>query len=133
MSRQTVERLIVSIERVEEPRIRCGELLCEGDEDDIVQNHREGVNLGDYFSTQDCNWRLPRLAEEKLCTMLVSIERKSRSGRPAVLHSPQHCQAAQLIEAIVGINKRHATRLRILSEELKGFQCPLSPSTPPLT
>ena len=62
--------------------------------------------------------------------MLIAIERKSCSGRPAVPHSPQHRQAAQLIEAIAGINKRSATWIRILSEELKGFQCPLSPSTP---
>ena len=62
--------------------------------------------------------------------MLVAIERKSRSDQPAVPHNPQHRQAAQLIEAIVGINKRLATRLRILSEELKGFLLPLSPSTP---
>ena len=62
--------------------------------------------------------------------MIVAIERKSRSSRPAVPHSPQHCQADQLIEAIAGINKCRATWIRILSEELKGFQCPLSPSTP---
>ena len=67
--------------------------------------------------------------EEKLCPMLVEIERKSRSGRPAVPHSPQHRQAAQLIEAIAGINECRAARLRILSEELKGLQGPLSPST----
>ena len=62
--------------------------------------------------------------------MLVAIERKSRSGRPAVPHSPLHRQAAQLIEAIADINKPRATRLRILNEELKGFQCLFSPSTP---
>ena len=62
--------------------------------------------------------------------MFVAIERKSRSGRPAVPHSPQHCQAAHLIGAITGINERSSARLSILSEELKGFQCPLSPSTP---
>ena len=62
--------------------------------------------------------------------MLVAIERKSRSSRLAVPHSPQHRQAAQLIEPIAGINKRSSARLSFLSEELKGFQCPLSPSTP---
>ena len=62
--------------------------------------------------------------------MLVAIESKSRSSRLAVLHSPQHRQSAQLVEAIAGINERSSARLRFLSEELKGFQCPLSPSTP---
>ena len=37
---------------------------------------------------------------------------------------------AQLVEAIAGINKRSPVWLSILSEELKGFQCPLSPSNP---
>ena len=49
--------------------------------------------------------------------MLVVIERKSRSGWPAVPHSPQHRQVAQLIEAIAGMNKHRATWLRILSRE----------------
>ena len=79
-------------------------LLCQGDEGDRLQNHREGVTLGDSLSAQDCNWQLPRLAEEKLCPMIVAIERKSCSSRPAVPHSPQHRQAAQLVQAIVGIN-----------------------------
>ena len=49
--------------------------------------------------------------------MLVAIERKSRSGWPAVSHSPQKRQAAQIIEAIAGINKRPATWLRILTQD----------------
>ena len=62
--------------------------------------------------------------------MLVSVEREPHPHRPAVLHSPQHFQAAQLIETIMGINGRCAFRIIFLSEELKGFQCLLSPSTP---
>ena len=50
-----------------------------------------------------------------------------------MLHSLQHRQAAQLIEIIAVINKLRSTQLRILSEELKGFQCLLSPSTPYLS
>ena len=65
-----------------------------------------------------------------MCPMLVAIERKSRSSQPVMPHSPQHREAAHLVEAIAGINKRRVTRIRILIEELKGLQCPLSPSTP---
>ena len=83
------------------------------------------VTLGDTLYTQDCDWRLPRLAEEKLRSMLVAIEGEPLPCRPAVQPSPQHCQASQLVEAIAGINESSSA----LSEELKGFQCPLSPST----
>ena len=41
-------------------------------------------------------------------------------------HSPQHFQAARLVEPITGINERCSDRLRFLSEKLKGSQCPLS-------
>ena len=61
--------------------------------------------------------------------MPIAIEREPRPRRPAVSHSPQHFQAAQLVEPIKGINKRSSTCLCILSEELKGSQCPLSSST----
>ena len=61
----------------------------------------------------------PRLAEEKLCPMLVAIERKSHSSQPAVPHSPQHRQAAQLVEPITGVNERSAGPLSFLSEELR--------------
>ena len=44
-------------------------------------------------------------------------------------HSPQHRQSAQLVEPITGVNERSAARLRFMSEELKIFQCLLSPST----
>ena len=118
------------MERGEEPQIRCSEFLCKGEKGDPIQNHREGVTLGESLSTQDCDWQLPRLAEEKLRPMLVAIEGKCRSSRPAVLLSPQHRQAAQLVEAIAGINERSSARLRFLCEELKEFQCLLSPSTP---
>ena len=47
-----------------------------------------------------------------------------------MLHSPHHFQAAQLVEPITGINERSSARLCILSEELKGSQCILSPFTP---
>ena len=47
MARQTVKNRIVGIERGEELRIRCSELLCQGGEGDPVQNYREGVTLGD--------------------------------------------------------------------------------------
>ena len=129
MSRRTIKRRVVCIERGEEPRIRHSELLCKGDEGDPVQNHREGVILGDSLSAQDCDWQLPRLAEEKLRPMLVAIEHEPRPRRPAVSYSPQHCQAAQLVEPITGINERSTARLSFLSEELKALQCPLSPST----
>ena len=61
--------------------------------------------------------------------MLIAIEGKYRSSLPAVPHSPYHGQAAQLVEPITGINECCSARLRFLSEELKGFQCPLIPST----
>ena len=62
--------------------------------------------------------------------MLVSIERKSRSSWPEVSHSLQHCQAAQLVESIKGINEHCPARLCILSQELYGSQSPQSPLTP---
>ena len=46
-----------------------------------------------------------------------------------MLHIPQNFQAAQIVEPITGINKRSAAWLCLLSEELKDFQCSLSPST----
>ena len=46
------------------------------------------------------------MAEEKLRPMPVAIEHKPRPRRPAVPHSPQHFQAAQLVEPITGINER---------------------------
>ena len=61
--------------------------------------------------------------------MPIAVEREPRPRWPAVTHSPQHRKAAQLIKPITGINVRSTTRLCFLSEELKGFQCPLSPST----
>ena len=67
------------------------------------------------------------MAEEKLRPILIAIERGPLPRRPAVSHGPQHRQAAQLIEPIMGINKRSSARLSFLSEELKGFQCQLSP------
>ena len=69
------------------------------------------------------------MAEEKLRPMPIEIEHEPRPCRTAVLHSPQHCQAAQLVEPIKGIDERSTARLRFLSEEIKGLQCPLSPST----
>ena len=54
---------ITRVERGEDPLILCSEILCEGDKGDPVQNHREGVTLGDSLSAQDCDWQLPRLAE----------------------------------------------------------------------
>ena len=77
-----------------------------GGEDDTVQNNQEGVSLSYHLSAQDCNWRLPWLAEYELCTMTIEIECEPRPIRPAALHSPQHFQAAQLVELITGINKR---------------------------
>ena len=68
------------------------------------------------------------MAEEKLRPMTIAIEREPCPRRPEVLHSPQHRQAAQFIEPITGINERSTAQLSFLSEELKGFQCPLSPS-----
>ena len=59
--------------------------------------------MGESLSTQDYNWRLPRLAEEKLRPMPIEIEREPRP--------------------VTGINERSSTRLSFLSEELKGFQC----------
>ena len=128
--RRTVERRIIGIERGEETLIRRSEILCQGDEGDPLQNHREGVTLSDSLSAQDCNSHLPSLAEEKLRPMPIAIEREPRPRRPAVPHSPQHSQAAQLVEPITGINERSDTWLSFLSEELKGFQCPLSHFTP---
>ena len=63
---------------------------------------REGVTQGDPLSI--VLYGITRMLEEKLCPMLVAIERKSCSSRPAVTYSPQHCQAAHLVEAIAGIN-----------------------------
>ena len=71
----------------------------------------------------------PWLAEEKMRPMPIAIEREPSPCWPVVLHSPQHCQAAHLIEPITGINERSSARLSFLSEELKGSQCPLSPPT----
>ena len=129
MSLRTNKCHIIRVKGGEEPRIRRSELLCKGDEGDPVQNHRERVPLGDSLYTKDCNWRLPRLAEEKLRSMPIAIEREPCPHRPVVPHSPHHCQAAQLVEPIMGINERCTARLSFLSEELQGFQCPLSPST----
>ena len=61
--------------------------------------------------------------------MPIAIEREPRPYRPAVLHSPQHRQAAQLFEPIMGIKERSTAPLCFLSEELKGSRCLLSPST----
>ena len=72
---RATERRIMGIDRGEETWICCSELLCQGGEGDPVQNHREGVALGDSLSAQDCNWRIPWLAEEKLRPMLIEIER----------------------------------------------------------
>ena len=63
------------------------------------------------------------LAEEKLRPMPIAIERESRPRQQAVPHSPQNCQAAQLVEPVTGINERSFARLSFLSEELKGSQC----------
>ena len=71
-------------------------------------------------------WQLPRLVEKKFRSMPVSIESKPRPRRPAVPHSPQHCQAAQLVEPITDINEHCSARMSFLSEELKGSQFPLS-------
>ena len=62
--------------------------------------------------------------------MLIAIQRESHPRRPTVSHSPQHFQADQIVEPITGINEHCAARLCFLSEELKGFQCLLSTSTP---
>ena len=62
--------------------------------------------------------------------MRIAIERKPRPRCPAVPHSPQHCQAAKFVEPVTGINERCSVQLYILSEELKGSQCPLSTITP---
>ena len=62
--------------------------------------------------------------------MPISIECEPRLHGPAVPHSPHHCQAAQLIEPITVINECSSAWLCILSEELKGSQCLLSPITP---
>ena len=86
--------------------------------------------MGDSLSNQDCDWRPPRLAEEKLRPMPIAIEREPRPRRPEVSHSPQHCQAAQLVEPITGIKEGSSAWLCILSEELKGSQCPMSTATP---
>ena len=72
---------------------------------------REGVTQGDPLSTQDCDWRLPWLVEEKLHPMPISVESKPYPRRPVVSHSPQHCQAAQLVELITGIKERSTTGL----------------------
>ena len=83
--------------------------------------------MGDTFSTQDCDWKLPRMAEEKLRQMPIAIEGEPRPRQPAVPHSPQHCQAAQRVEPITVINDRSSAWLGFLTEELKVSQCPLSP------
>ena len=54
--------------------------------------------------------------------MPIAIEREPSPCRPAVPHSPQHCQGTQLVEPITGINERCSDRLSFLSEELKGSQ-----------
>ena len=69
------------------------------------------------------------MAEEKFLPMPIAIEREPRSCQPAVPHSPPHFQAAQLVEPITGINERSSDRLGLLSEELKGSQCPFSTPT----
>ena len=56
--------------------------------------------------------------------MLVAIEREPHPHRPVVLQSPQHCQAAQLVEAITGGNELSSARLGFLSEKLQGLQFP---------
>ena len=60
----------------------------------------------------------------------ITIERKPLPRQPEVPHSPQHFQAAQLVEPITGINEHGSAQICILSEELKGSQCPLSTFTP---
>ena len=47
-----------------------------------------------------------------------------------VPHCPQHCQAAQLVEPIMGINKRHDALFRLLNEYPCGFQYQMSPPPP---
>ena len=62
--------------------------------------------------------------------MPTEIERKPRPRRTAMPYSPQHCQAARLVEPITGINDLCPARLCFLSQELYGFQCLYSPITP---
>ena len=66
----------------------------------------------------------PRLAEWKLYPIPIEIELEPLPLRPAMPHSPQHCQAAQLTETNTEINKHCPDQLCILSEELLGSQFP---------
>ena len=104
-------------------------LLRHPGEPPVIILSREGVSLSYPLSTQDYNWRLPRMAEEKLRPMPITIESEPRPCRPAVLKIPQHCQAAQIVEPITGINEHIFAWICILSEELKFSHCPLSTFT----
>ena len=71
--------------------------------------------------SQENDWCIPRLVEEKLCPKPVSVEQKPHPSWIAVTHRPEHRQADQLIEVIVGINEVCDAWLRILSQDPCGF------------
>ena len=47
-------------------------------------------------------------------------------------HHPHHHKADHIVEPVTGINKRHAARLHLLSQESFGFQCKPGPLLSPL-
>ena len=100
------------------------QLLFQGDEGNPIQDHQEGVTIGKPLSDQENDRCVTGLSEEKLRPMPVAIECKSRPCWSAVTHRPEHRQAAQLFEAIAGINKRCPARISILSQEPCGFHPP---------
>ena len=61
--------------------------------------------MGNSLLSQEDYWCVTSLTEEKLHPMHVAIECNPRPCLLAVMHRTDYFQSAQLVEAIVGINK----------------------------
>ena len=62
--------------------------------------------------------------------MFASVEREACYGRPVVPNHPQYLQASQLVEKIMGINKRRNFWICLMRKKNCGFQTKYPPPPP---
>ena len=70
--------------------------------------------MHDSLSDENDDWLLPWTTKDQLHPILVAIEGELRPCRPLVSKNLDHCNTAQIIEAIVGISEFGAAWIIIL-------------------
>jgi hypothetical protein len=103
---------VIGVSWLEDRQKLVSELLGEGGEGQAVHDHGEGVALCDALSAVKrvrAGAVVPPEYERR--QMLIAIEDEACSGRPQVPHGPKSYLAAELLEAVPGVDKEDHERV----------------------